>query len=237
MTQKYSEPPWWPSQLSIQVKAALRCSRLVAGNGFAIALRAISRISDHRSYRPYGHRDRAGGVNNGSAQAGAFPEFPVDSPLGDDRFDGGTDYHRSLAANGGSQGNWWDNLQAEQGGSQALVPWPGTDYRYGDASMAHSGAFARPAFSATELDLPRLTNPALEGELPPEWEDLLADEFASQRAANGRNGHNGHSRNSSYEPDYGNSQLQPGGYPSNDYSASSSYNGWSERHEFQWLVQ
>jgi hypothetical protein len=110
-----------------------------------------------------------------------------------------------------------------------LVPWQSTNQRFGDASMAHSGAFARPAFSATELELPRLTNPALEGELPPEWEDLLADEFASQRAADARR------RNASHMPDYGNGQLQANIYPSGDYNSGSSYNGWSsERGQSGW---
>lgn len=47
----------------------------------------------------------------------------------------------------------------------------------------HSEALRyRGGFSATELGLPRLTNPALQGELPPEWEDLLADEHLPSRA-------------------------------------------------------
>lgn len=161
----------------------------------------------------------AGSGNNGSPSAEAFAPFPEDSPLGDDRFDGGTNFHRALAVRDERPRNWWDD-PAIMDGSQAMVPWPGANQQFGDASMAHSGAFARPAFSATELDLPRLTNPALEGELPPEWEDLLADEFAAQRAANGRG------RNSAYAPDYGNRPSQLGGYPGSDYGAGSSYNGW-----------
>ncbi len=163
--------------------------------------------------RPQGF---AGGMNNGSAQAGAFPEFTGDSPLGDDRYDGGTNFRRALAVGGGNQGSRWSDPQVSQDRAQSLVPWQGADYRFGDVSMAHSGTFARPAFSATELELPRLTNPALEGELPPEWEDLLADEFASQRAANG------HGRHGSRMPDYGNGMSQAGAYP----NATPSYNGW-----------
>jgi hypothetical protein len=95
--------------------------------------------------------------------------------------------------------------------------------------MAHSGAYAKPAFSATELELPRLTNPALEGQLPPEWEDLLADEFASQRAANSRR------RNGSHMPGYGNGEPQASIYPRDNYSSGSSYNGWSsERGQSDW---
>lgn len=49
-------------------------------------------------------------------------------------------------------------------------------------SGPHSEALRyRGGFSATELGLPRLTNPALQGELPPEWEDLLADEILPRR--------------------------------------------------------
>lgn len=50
-------------------------------------------------------------------------------------------------------------------------------------SGPHSEALRyRGGFSATELGLPRLTNPALQGELPPEWEDLLAGEVLPSRA-------------------------------------------------------
>lgn len=50
-------------------------------------------------------------------------------------------------------------------------------------SGPHSEALRyRGGFSATELGLPRLTNPALQGELPPEWEDLLAGEALPRRS-------------------------------------------------------
>ncbi|HKW21226.1 MAG TPA: protein kinase [Ktedonobacterales bacterium] len=50
-------------------------------------------------------------------------------------------------------------------------------------SGPHSEALRyRGGFSATELGLPRLTNPALQGELPPEWEDLLAGEMLPRRS-------------------------------------------------------
>jgi len=50
-------------------------------------------------------------------------------------------------------------------------------------SGPHSEALRyRGGFSATELGLPRLTNPALQGELPPEWEDLLTGEVLPRRS-------------------------------------------------------
>jgi Viral BACON domain len=50
-------------------------------------------------------------------------------------------------------------------------------------SGPHSEALRyRGGFSATELGLPRLTNPALQGELPPEWEDLLVGEMLPRRS-------------------------------------------------------
>ncbi|HET8906548.1 MAG TPA: protein kinase [Ktedonobacterales bacterium] len=60
---------------------------------------------------------------------------------------------------------------------------------WGTQSGPHSDALRyRGDFSATELGLPRLTNPALQGELPPEWEDLLADEKLPSRADVGYGG-------------------------------------------------
>src|SRR5262249_49072194 len=83
--------------------------------------------------------------------------------------------------------------------------------------------------SATALELPRLTNPALEGELPPEWEDLLADEFASQRAASERR------RNGPHMPDYGIGDVLAHRYPGANYGSRSSYNGWpSETGQDAW---
>jgi serine/threonine protein kinase len=57
------------------------------------------------------------------------------------------------------------------------------DWASNSQSGLHSQALRyRGDFSATELGLPRLTNPALQGELPPEWEDLLADEALPRRS-------------------------------------------------------
>ncbi len=57
------------------------------------------------------------------------------------------------------------------------------DWASRSQSGPHSEALRyRGGFSATELGLPRLTNPALQGELPPEWEDLLAGEMLRSRA-------------------------------------------------------
>ncbi|HET9981626.1 MAG TPA: hypothetical protein VFQ32_14355, partial [Ktedonobacterales bacterium] len=56
------------------------------------------------------------------------------------------------------------------------------DWYDGSRSGPHSEALRyHGGFSATELGLPRLTNPALQGELPPEWEDLLAGEVLPTR--------------------------------------------------------
>lgn len=56
------------------------------------------------------------------------------------------------------------------------------DWYSGSRSGPHSEALRyQGGFSATELGLPRLTNPALRGELPPEWEDLLAGEILPTR--------------------------------------------------------
>ncbi|HEX5439830.1 MAG TPA: hypothetical protein VFW76_03025, partial [Ktedonobacterales bacterium] len=60
-------------------------------------------------------------------------------------------------------------------------------YDMSRADWAHSGPHSealryRGGFSATELGLPRLTNPALQGELPPEWEDLLTGEVLPRRS-------------------------------------------------------
>ncbi len=72
---------------------------------------------------------------------------------------------------------------------QRLVPVDGgygmsrADWGGFSQSGPHSEALRyRGGFSATELGLPRLTNPALQGELPPEWEDLLAGEMLPRRA-------------------------------------------------------
>jgi protein kinase-like protein/BACON domain-containing protein len=74
-----------------------------------------------------------------------------------------TDQHAALSGSGyGSSSADWGNISQSGFHSQAL--------RY------------RGGFSATELGLPRLTNPALQGELPPEWEDLLAGEMLPRRA-------------------------------------------------------
>jgi hypothetical protein len=69
---------------------------------------------------------------------------------------------------------------------QRLVPLD-SGYGVSRASWAQSGPHSealryRGGFSATELGLPRLTNPALQGELPPEWEDLLTGEMLPSRA-------------------------------------------------------
>lgn len=57
------------------------------------------------------------------------------------------------------------------------------DWGMGGQSGPHSEALRyRGGFSPTELGLPRLTNPALQDELPPEWEDLLADEHLPRRS-------------------------------------------------------
>ncbi|HEY1389719.1 MAG TPA: protein kinase [Ktedonobacterales bacterium] len=60
-------------------------------------------------------------------------------------------------------------------------------YDMSRANWAQSGPHSealryRGGFSATELGLPRLTNPALQGELPPEWEDLLTGEVLPRRS-------------------------------------------------------
>jgi hypothetical protein len=180
-----------------------------AGNGAAahgIDLDAAEDLGPPKmpAIRPQG---LAGAALGGSA-ASAYASIPEEAPLGDDRFDGGANFHRALALRDNSQEDW-----------SSPAPWQGEEFSFGDASMSHSGAFAKPAFSATELDLPRLTNPALEGQLPPEWEDLLADEFASQRAARERG------RNGSYAPDYGNGQMHASVYPSDDYGQG--YSQWS----------
>ena len=61
---------------------------------------------------------------------------------------------------GASRGDWYDGVRSGP---------------HSEALRYHGG------FSATELGLPRLTNPALQGELPPEWEDLLAGEMLPSR--------------------------------------------------------
>lgn len=74
-----------------------------------------------------------------------------------------TDQQAAISRNSyGSSSADWGNISQSGLHSQAL--------RY------------RGGFSATELGLPRLTNPALQGELPPEWEDLLAGEMLPRRA-------------------------------------------------------
>lgn len=49
------------------------------------------------------------------------------------------------------------------------------------AHLPPGGAAASGTFSATALELPRLTNPALATELPPDWRDLITDESARRR--------------------------------------------------------
>ncbi|HEX6544200.1 MAG TPA: protein kinase [Ktedonobacterales bacterium] len=76
----------------------------------------------------------------------------------------------------------------EYTGEQFALPDGSSSMSHDDwAGLSQSGPHSealryRGGFSATELGLPRLTNPALQGELPPEWQDLLADEVLPSRA-------------------------------------------------------
>ena len=139
---------------------------------------------------------------------GDDPDWKRDQWRGADGMPGGYDDDRARPEGSPRQQPSRDDwLRAQNGSSlQSQADYPSQYSEYTDQRLAlreggydmsradwagvsqsgtgpHSEALRyRGGFSATELGLPRLTNPALQGELPPEWEDLLADENLPSRA-------------------------------------------------------
>lgn len=116
------------------------------------------------------------------------------APLGDDRYDVG----RHLAGAprwDGYESPAMDTYQQQQNLAIQVSHYPAQDASGGswqnpshDYSLGgvaeqsrHPSHSSSANFSPTELGLPRLTSPALRGELPAEWEELLADERLPHR--------------------------------------------------------
>ncbi|HEU5349667.1 MAG TPA: protein kinase [Ktedonobacterales bacterium] len=142
-----------PSEAPVRRQAARDDDWRLGGNGAA----QMTRDNDW----PFGEDKPAQAAfgRQGSANyASEYSEYTNEQPVPDDDDDYDSDYDSGF----GTSSADWASLSQSSAHSQAL--------RY------------RGGFSATELGLPRLTNPALQGELPPEWEDLLAGELLPSRA-------------------------------------------------------